>query len=179
MHLVRAGLGRLRREKVDRDSGVIVREKCDAVRTFVTYVAAENSGPEAGDQVRVVRVEAECMQVRGHQCGISDLRARSTADVRNSWDAHPSALLPQSGDQVGIDPLSGASPSVQLQPADHRLDPAVPGRVLPEIEFRHDRPDMGFDGPGGQGERSAMAVLDRPCAIRSKTARSRSASASN
>ena len=66
VHLVLAGLLLLGRQEPDPEPGVVTRQERDAVVGVVGRLPAQDAGPEARETERVVRVEAERDELRGH-----------------------------------------------------------------------------------------------------------------
>ncbi len=66
VHLVRAGLLLLGRLEPDAEPGAITRQERDAVGGVVGHLPAQDAGPERRETVRVVGVDAERDEVRGH-----------------------------------------------------------------------------------------------------------------
>ena len=55
------------------EPGVVARQERDAVVGVVGHLPAQDAGPEARETGRVVRIEAERDEVRGHPAALSDL----------------------------------------------------------------------------------------------------------
>ena len=70
VHLVRPGLLLLGRKKPDPEPGVVARQERDAVAEVVGHLVghlpAQDAGPEARQTKRIVRIEAERVDVRNH-----------------------------------------------------------------------------------------------------------------
>ncbi len=66
VHLVRACLLLLGRLEPDAELGAITRQQRDAVGGVVGKLPAQDTCPELREKGRVVRVEAERDEVRGH-----------------------------------------------------------------------------------------------------------------
>src|SRR6266511_3016113 len=66
VHLVRAGLLLLGRQKSDPEPSVTARQECDAVAGVVGQLPVQDAGPEARETQRVVRIEAHREEVSSH-----------------------------------------------------------------------------------------------------------------
>ena len=82
VHLVRAGLLLPGRKKSDPEPGVVARQERDAAVGIVSHLPAQDAGPEARQTERIVRIEAERVNVRSHPATLGALARPTQRDSR-------------------------------------------------------------------------------------------------
>ena len=82
VHLVRSSLLLLSCLKSDPEPGVIPGQQCDHRASVVCNLPTQDSGPELRETVRIVGVEAERDEVRGHP--VQHLPSAGSSGLRRS-----------------------------------------------------------------------------------------------